>query len=159
MLRILSLFHGTHTHTHRCACKQLTHAHALLHIDIQMGQPNKFTEPLFERIKSVSQTLKWEIKGVRGRRDEARGSVTKSPGFNWIYIWSDWIQPHCHMHFTCIQGKYFSSCYPNLNWVIFNPTEKTSLVVYSFLNLQISNYSSTGIGCYFFRMILIRNSN
>lgn len=38
--------------------KQLTHAPALWHIDIQMGQPSKFTEPLFERIKSVPQTLK-----------------------------------------------------------------------------------------------------
>lgn len=55
------------------------------------------------------------------------------------------------MHFTFTQGKYFSSWYADLNWVFFNPIGKKipSLALYNFLNLQISNYSSIGIGCCF----------
>lgn len=146
----------TLTGVHVCGCMFMciqahVHTHTLLHIGIQMWKPGRFTEPLFERTKSVPQIFKWGVKGVRSGRDEAGLSITKSPGLNLLCLvrLNSTILP---CTFYLYSSKYFSSWHANLNWVLFNPIEKKKVyIVYSFLNLQISNYSSIGIGCYFLR--------
>ena len=39
------------------------------------------------------------------------------------------------MHFTFIQGKYFSSWYADLNWVFFNPIGKKEQVLHYTISL------------------------
>lgn len=68
-------------------------------------------------------------------------------------IWPNKVLPIL-LHVLYLYSRWaFYSWYVNWNSVFFTPVEKKTLIVYSSLNLQISNYSSIGIFCFLFFFI------